>query len=263
MLTGEQLRFYRENGYVVLDSVFSSSELEECSAEYNQLFERKKEADLEATWRGDWKDRSQSEATSVLSIHSLQNHAGIFTKMLLNDGLLDAIQQITRSGNILLHHTKAHVKPPDKGSSFPMHQDYHYFPYKNDSMVAVFIHLDDTDSDNGGLAVFPGSHLLGPQEDKGSVAGWHYVDQDVFSIEKATPLKDIKKGQVVIFSYLLIHGSYPNSSARVRRMLLFQMMAAEDEKLKESHSSPCQGMVLRGRNINAEANIKKRFENLN
>ena len=58
----------------------------------------------------------------VLSIHSLQNHAGIFTKMLLNDGLLDAIQQITRSGNILLHHTKAHVKPPDKGSSFPMHQ---------------------------------------------------------------------------------------------------------------------------------------------
>jgi len=73
MLTGEQLRFYRENGYVVLDSVFSSCELEECSAEYNQLFERKKEADLEATWRGDWKDRSQSEATSVLSIHSLQN----------------------------------------------------------------------------------------------------------------------------------------------------------------------------------------------
>ena len=24
-------------------------------------------------------------------------------------------------------------------------------------MVAVFIHLDDTDSDNGGLAVFPGN----------------------------------------------------------------------------------------------------------
>ena len=58
----------------------------------------------------------------VLSIHSLQNHAAIFTKMLLNDALLDAVQQIIGSGNILLHHTKAHVKPPDKGSSFPMHQ---------------------------------------------------------------------------------------------------------------------------------------------
>lgn len=40
-------------------------------------------------------------------------------------------------------------------------QDYHYFPYKNDSMVAVFIHLDDTDSDNGGLAIYPGTiHLI-------------------------------------------------------------------------------------------------------
>ena len=58
----------------------------------------------------------------MLSIHSLQNHAAIFTKMLLNDVLLDAVQQIIGSGNILLHHTKAHVKPPDKGSSFPMHQ---------------------------------------------------------------------------------------------------------------------------------------------
>jgi len=130
-------------------------------------------------------------------------------------------------------------------------------------MVAVFIHLDDTDSDNGGLAVFPGSHLLGPQEDKGSVPGWHYVDQELFSIEKATPLKAIKKVQVVIFSYLLIHGSYPNSSDRIRRMLLFQMMAAEDEKLKQSHQSPCQGMVLRGRNVKADASIKKRFENSN
>ena len=47
-----------------------------------------------------------------------------------------------------------------------MHQDYHYFPYVNDSMVAIFIHLDDTNVENGGLAVFPGSHKNGPLEDK-------------------------------------------------------------------------------------------------
>ena len=38
-------------------------------------------------------------------------------------------------------------------------------------MIAVFIHLDDTEVENGGLAIYPGSHLLGPQEDKGSVSG--------------------------------------------------------------------------------------------
>jgi len=184
MLTEEQLDFYRRNGYVILDSVFSSAEMDLCSTEYDQLFERKKNVDLEATWQGDWTVQSQtdSKSTSVLSIHSLQNHAAIFTKMLLNDRLLDAVEQVIGSENILLHHTKAHVKPSDKGSSFPMHQDYHYFPYKKDSTVAVFIHLDDTDSENGGLAVYPGSHLLGPQKDKSSVAGWHYVDQVSFSV---------------------------------------------------------------------------------
>ena len=30
-------------------------------------------------------------------------------------------------------------------------------------MLAIFIHLDDTDPSNGGLGVFPGSHLRGPQ----------------------------------------------------------------------------------------------------
>jgi phytanoyl-CoA hydroxylase len=45
-------------------------------------------------------------------------------------------------------------------------KDYHYFPYEKDSMVAIFVHLDDTNVENGGLAVFPGSHKLGPQEDK-------------------------------------------------------------------------------------------------
>ena len=46
-----------------------------------------------------------------------------------------------------------------------MHQDYHYFPYEKDSMVAIFVHLDDSDVQNGGLAVFPGSHKRGPLKD--------------------------------------------------------------------------------------------------
>lgn len=42
--------------------------------------------------------------------------------MLLNDNLLNAVEEIIGSKDILLHHTKAHVKPPGKGSPFPMHQ---------------------------------------------------------------------------------------------------------------------------------------------
>jgi hypothetical protein len=42
--------------------------------------------------------------------------------MLLNERLLDAVGELIGSPNILLHHTKAHVKPPQVGSPFPTHQ---------------------------------------------------------------------------------------------------------------------------------------------
>ena len=88
----------------------------------------------------------------------LKMHSAVFTKLLLNTKLLDAVEDIMETENIVLHHTKAHLKPLEKGAPFPMHQDYHYFPYEKDSMLAIFIHLDDTTPENGGLAIYPGSH---------------------------------------------------------------------------------------------------------
>ena len=41
-------------------------------------------------------------------------------------------------------------------------------------------------------------------------------------------------------------------------MLLFQMMSAHDEKLVATHISPGQGMVLRGRNPRADADLRSR-----
>ena len=62
-------------------------------------------------------------------------------------------------------------------------------------MVAVFISLDASDPDNGGLCVYPGSHKLGPQEDVSNVASHHYLNQEKFPIDGATPLT-LKQGQV-------------------------------------------------------------------
>ena len=56
MLTAIQLQFYKENGYVILDDVYSTAEIDECSFQYDRLFELKNNSDLEATWKGDWKN---------------------------------------------------------------------------------------------------------------------------------------------------------------------------------------------------------------
>lgn len=253
-LTPKQKTFYDDNGYVVLD-LLTAEEKDELCEEYDQLFEAKKQFDLEATWQGDWSD--QKEKKEVKSIHGLQMHSAVFTRLLLNQKLLDACEDVMETPNILLHHTKAHTKPPGIGSPFPMHQDFHYFPFEKDSMVAVFISLDAADPSNGGLCVYPGSHKLGPQEDISTAPGFHYLSQDKFPIDKATPLT-LERGQIVIFSYLLVHGSYDNTSDRVRRMFLIQLMSAEDIATHKIHLSECQGMVLRGRCSSKDADIKSR-----
>lgn len=65
MLSKVQLQFYRENGYVVMDDIYSAAEIDECSREYDALFESKKNSDLEATWKGDWIEGNAKAQTSV------------------------------------------------------------------------------------------------------------------------------------------------------------------------------------------------------
>ena len=64
-------------------------------------------------------------------------------------------------------------------------------------MLAVFIHLDDTEPENGGLVVFPGSHKLGPQRDAAAVQGVHFVDQAIAKF--CREILDIKLLKLLLF----------------------------------------------------------------
>ena len=50
----------------------------------------------------------------------------------------------------------------------------------------------------------------------------HYVDQTKWSLDAARPVT-AQAGDVLVFSYLLVHGSYVNISDRERRMFLIQV----------------------------------------
>ncbi|PSN48715.1 hypothetical protein C0J52_08782 [Blattella germanica] len=253
MLTKDQVKFYKDNGFIKLSNIFTDAEIKEISEEYDDLFKRKKSTGLRAEWQGnEMKKAANQEPVTVLSIHNLQFHSDVFTRLIMNKNLLDALECIMDTPNILLHHTKAHLKPPENGAPYLMHQH---------SMVAAFINLDDSSPENGGLCVYPGSHKLGPLEDVGVIEkgeAFHYVDPKIYPISKATPI-EAKKGDVIVFSYLLLHGSYLNTSERVRRMFLIQLMNAEDDPVEDVHKSPAQGMVLRGKNVRRDATMATRF----
>lgn len=259
LFTEEQKKFYKDNGYIVIKNVLTKEQLDEISTEYDKLFASKDQQKLEYAWLGKKHDRTHEGDSTVKGIHNLQNHNAVFNKYIFNENLIDALEGCIGTKDIILHHTKAHIKPPEKGAAYPMHQDYHYFPYKKDTLVAAFLHLDAAGPENGGLCVYPGSHNLGPQEDVGiKVSDFRYVDQAKFPLSGATPII-AEKGDVVIFSYLLVHGSPPNTSTRTRRMLLMQAGAADDTPINELPQQPGYGWLLRGVNVDTPATLEARF----
>lgn len=249
----EDIRFYAENGYVMIPNILNSESLNAVQQSYQSLFDRRLSAgdELQATWKGDWDESTDLQSKrKVYSIHDVEFYDFTFSRYLLfNEKVGCFLEMGTNSSNVLLHHTKAHTKPSKIGAAFPPHQDYQYFPYAQDSMVAIFVHLDDTDQRNGGLAIWPGSHLEGAQYDAADPStGFHYLSSKEFPLSSGQSVI-ANAGDAVMFSYFTVHASYPNTSDRERRMVLIQGVAAEDEPLSLIHRhSKGQGLVLRGIN---------------
>ncbi|KAI5646348.1 phytanoyl-CoA dioxygenase (PhyH) domain-containing protein [Phthorimaea operculella] len=262
-LTKDQVQFYKDNGFIILKNSIDKQQFGRISKEYDRIFNLKRSPAMETSWEGDViKKAAGNKEYSVDSVHDLQFHSEVFSDLVTNKNLLEAMEDIMGTPNILLHHTKAHRKPPGKGAPYVMHQDYPYFPYKNHSMVAVVLAVDPCTPKNGGFCVYPGSHKNGPMEDHGykgsSIQTYHWVDPKKYPIEGATPVI-LDAGDILVFSYFLLHGSYMNESEMPRRMFLMQLCDADDEPAKDTHNSAGQGWCLRGKNDKRPTQVTRSF----
>jgi phytanoyl-CoA hydroxylase len=233
-LTAEERAFYAENGYVHVKGLLTAEEAREYRAEVHAIAERQGSND--ATW-----ESVKGSGTRITHCHDVQFRSAAFTRLLVDPRLTRIAQDII-GANVQLHHNKMFIKPPERGSPFPMHQDYPYFPHERHSMIAVILHFDDAPEEKGCLRVYPGTHKLGPLE---AVGQDHHVPEDVYPIAGATPIP-AKAGDAIFLSYLLVHGSGVNVSNEPRTTLLIQMRDPEDVPLNERHSSRGQGMMLAG-----------------
>jgi phytanoyl-CoA hydroxylase len=231
---------FREYGYLLCKGVFEAAEVEEMRDALERILETVAgtKHDENHAWKGVAQD------AILKGFHNIQYHDAAFTRAAANPKLVDVLTQLI-GPNVQLHHTKMLVKPPEQGAPFPMHQDYPYFPHTRHSVLAASVHLDDTNEENGCLRVIAGSHKHGPLEAQGA------------SNTLEVPLEDgepipARAGDVVIFSYLTIHGSGVNASNAARRNVLFQYRDPADEPVLangvEAHVDWGQGMMVAGSN---------------
>jgi phytanoyl-CoA hydroxylase len=111
------------------------------------------------------------------------------------------------------------AKPAKKGLASPVHQDNYYWAVKNSRALTVWIALDDSNKNNGGIFYYQGSHKFGildhtPSFAKGSS---QTVKNKVFLKKFKKVYPRLKKGDALIHHCLVVHGSNKNVSKKNRK----------------------------------------------
>lgn len=244
MLSSKQIEQYHQEGYLVVSDIFTTAELDALEREFDGIVDRRTraKAELDATWKGDWQ-KDVDVDMQLIHTHDVLAYSAQWSRFLLHDRLTETLSDLI-GPNVQLHHTKLFQKPPRRGSAFPMHQDYPYFPHDRHTMMAGILHLTDATEDMGCVRVVPCSHKLGPLE---TVPGYSYLEPDKYPLDDAVACP-ASRGDVVFFNYLTIHGSGVNTSERTRKTVLIQARDPEDMPTEDRHRSMGQGMMLRGIN---------------
>jgi ectoine hydroxylase-related dioxygenase (phytanoyl-CoA dioxygenase family) len=222
MLTQEQIEFYNENGYLHIPQLFSPTEIGELSDEMDRLVEEW--AFTSPGWTGPWRqaymDPETEKQSKLTAMHDLHYYSAAWCGAVTHPRLAAAMSDLL-GPNIELHHSTMHIKPPQTGHPFPMHQDNPFYEHTNGAYIDVLVHLDDTRHENGEIRFLAGSHKLGALKHITETADGPctpHLSFDDYQLEDTTPVP-AKRGDVVCFNLYTIHGSYINTTKLPRRLV--------------------------------------------
>jgi ectoine hydroxylase-related dioxygenase (phytanoyl-CoA dioxygenase family) len=249
MINQEQVDFFEEHGYLRIEKVFTQDETDELCEELDFLLDTW--AIENSGWSGPWREAIMDDETNkrstLIHLHDLQFYGGAFSRGVQKANLVAAMAAIL-GDNVELHHSTLHLKPPQMGHPFPMHQDMAFYEHETDRYVDVLFHLDDTCHENGEIRFVDGSHKMGylthVTEANGEACTPH-LPVDEFPLE-ATVAVPANRGDVVLFNINTIHGSYINQTDKMRRMVRVGYRdPANHQVCGQSYNRP--GLIVSGR----------------
>jgi phytanoyl-CoA hydroxylase len=221
VLSKEEVDHFWTQGYLRVPDVYAPDEVDELADDLDLLIDRWARSEA---WTGPWREAllgaDLGAKIELRGLHDLRYYSAAWARATSNAKLANVLQCLLGDA-VELHHTTMHVKPPERGQPFPLHQDWPFYPHADDRYVDVLLHLDDTSHDNGEICFLPGSHLGGPLQHV-TVAGGTlchpHLPTDKYRLEDAVPVP-ARRGDIVCFNINTVHGSYLNTTSKARRLV--------------------------------------------
>lgn len=228
-ISQQQVEFYHENGYLIVEDAFSAEEVAALCGETVQICrgERGAVEGLPPLLPGDSDDDVMAR---VLCIHFPHKISPFMLDMMKHPAVVDVLTGVI-GPNVKSMQSMLFVKSAGKPGQ-AWHQDEDFIPTRDRSLIGAWIALDDATVENGCLWIIPGSHKRGilwemqEQDDpdfdcSDESIGFPYTDADAIPAE-------VRAGSVVFFNGYTLHRSLPNvARSGYRRALVNHYMSAE------------------------------------
>jgi ectoine hydroxylase-related dioxygenase (phytanoyl-CoA dioxygenase family) len=217
MLEKEELRHYREQGYVIPRYRLPRDLLERLRGGVEQVL---------ATYT----DVAQEDLANPHMIPPTDGpRVNPFMEAARHPQILDMVEQVL-GPDLVLWITRILCKPAGKGREVPWHQDGEYWPMRPLATCSAWIAIDPVSTHNGCMRFIPGSHKQQElyrhhQTSRENLVLNLELDQDQFDESKAVNV-ELEAGQLSLHDVRLIHGSLANTSGERRAALIMRYMPA-------------------------------------
>lgn len=224
MLTPDQIEAYHRNGYIGVEGVLSPAEVQELRDVTDGWIEKSRRV----TESDDVFDLEPTHSADEPKLRRIKNPIevdAVYRNTLQHEKILAIVSQLI-GPSLWTNGNKLNMKSGGGGSPVEWHQDWAWYPFTNDHLLAVGVCIDDMTEENGCLLGIPGTH-------RGPILDHHLEGQFVGAVtekgftDSGAQKIEVKAGGISIHHVRVLHGSLPNLSPNARRLLLFQYCASD------------------------------------
>lgn len=218
---GDQIEFYRTNGFLVVPNVLDEPELERWRAAVDAAVAQRTSR-FSHPGGGeqvqDDPDRGYYDRIFVQRVNLWQTNEAV-RPLILDPGLGKMATELAGVDGLRVWHDQALIKQP-YGNPTSFHLDVPYWSFTSADAITVWVALDDATLQNGALCYVPGSHLAGKYENVGigeHIDGLFDVYPEWREIEPVPC--PVPAGGAVFHNGLTAHGAGANMTSRPRRAM--------------------------------------------
>ncbi|HDX8829650.1 MULTISPECIES: phytanoyl-CoA dioxygenase family protein [Klebsiella] len=234
MIAQWQIEQFHQQGFLVVEEVFSAEEVALLQADFDAWVEESRQHSevwgetLDGRPRFDLESDHAPHHPSLRRVSSPTEISAAYRQAALDSRMAAIAGQLIGGSGTRFHHSKINSKLPHTATQVKWHQDFLFTPHSNDDIITALLMVSEVTPENGPLNVVPGSHR-GPlwshwQNDRFTGA----VDREVEATHCQQPQACFGPAGSVCFMHTrLLHASSPNETD-LPRTLFISVYAAED-----------------------------------